>query len=233
MISFTQPADAKSCLFWTTIRLSKMQKPCNTYRSRSIRWVISVVFVCASLSLRAQWTAGPNDTLIVPFVVHNGDTMTYREFEMVFVFGKMTEAQKEAHRQWTRLRNAVYVTYPYAKKAGFVFNEINQQLRHITDKKKRAAYLKSKESALRKEFTTPLTNLSVYQGKILMKIINRETENTCYAIIQEYKGSFSAKFWQTVAWIFGSSLKQQYDPKGEDAEMEKIVKEVARMYGYT
>lgn len=185
------------------------------------------------MTLRAQWKAGPNDTLIVPFVVHEGDTMTYREFEMVYVFGKMTEAQKEAFRKWTRLRNAVYVTYPYAKKAGFVFNEINQQLKQISDKKKRAAYLKSKESALRKEFTTPLTNLSVYQGKILMKIINRETDNTCYEIIQEYKGSFSAKFWQTVAWIFGSSLKQGYDPRGEDAEMEDIVKEVARMYGYT
>jgi hypothetical protein len=159
--------------------------------------------------------------------------MTYREYEMVYVFGKMTEAQKEAFKKWTRLRNAVYVTYPYAKKAGFVFNEINQHLRHITDKRKRLEYLKSKESALRKEFTTPLTNLSVYQGKILMKIINRETDNTCYEIIKEYKGSFSAKFWQTVAWIFGSSLKQDYDPKGEDEEMERIVQEVARMYGYT
>lgn len=66
-----------------------------------------------------------------------------------------------------------------------------------------------------------------------MKIINRETDNTCYEIIKEYKGSFSAKFWQTVAWIFGSSLKQDYDPKGEDEEMEQIVQEVARMYGYT
>lgn len=181
----------------------------------------------------AQWKPGPNDTLIVPYVVYGGDTMTYREYEMVFVFGKMSEAQKEAYRKWTRLRNAVYVTYPYAKRAGFVFNEINAHLRTISDKRARAAYLKSKESALRKEFTTPLTNLSVYQGKILMKIINRETDNTCYEIIKEYKGSFSARFWQTVAWVFGSSLKQDYDPSGEDAEMEPIVREVARIYGYT
>jgi len=210
-----------------------MQRPFNTSLRLALRWFLSVLCVLSAFSIKAQWTAGPNDTLIVPFVVYGGDTMTYREFDMVYVFGKMTEAQKEAHRKWTRLRNAVYVTYPYAKKAGFVFNEINQHLQHVTDKKKRAAYLKSKEGALRKEFTTPLTNLSVYQGKILMKIINRETENTCYEIIQEYKGSFSAKFWQTVAWIFGSSLKQDYDPKGEDAEMERIVQEVARMYGYT
>jgi Domain of unknown function (DUF4294) len=210
-----------------------MQKIFTSYHPRSFRFILafSLLFTCQQIF--AQWKAGPNDTLVVPFLVYQGDTMTYREYEMVYVFGKMTEAQKEAFKKWTRLRNAVYVTYPYAKKAGFVFNEINQHLRHITDKRKRLEYLKSKESALRKEFTTPLTNLSVYQGKILMKIINRETDNTCYEIIKEYKGSFSAKFWQTVAWIFGSSLKQDYDPKGEDEEMERIVQEVARMYGYT
>jgi hypothetical protein len=65
-----------------------------------------------------------------------------------------------------------------------------------------------------------------------MKIINRETQNTCYDIIKEYKGGFSARFWQTVAWVFGSSLKQDYDPAGEDAELEPIVREVARMYGH-
>jgi hypothetical protein len=180
----------------------------------------------------AQSRYGPNDTLLVPYVVYGGDTMTYREMEMVFVFGKMSEAQKEAYRKWTRLRNAVYVTYPYAKKASYVFNEINFNLARITDKKKRKAYINSREAELKKEFATPLTNLSVYQGKVLMKIINRETNNTCFEIIKEYKGSFTARFWQTIAWVFGSSLKQDYRPADEDADLELIVKEVARMYGH-
>ena len=85
---------------------------------------------------------------------------------------------------------------------------------------------------LKKEFTEPLTNLSVYQGKILMKLINRETNNTCYELIKEYRGGFSAQFWQTLAWFFGSSLKQEYLPYSDDAEMEVIVHEVARMYGH-
>jgi hypothetical protein len=144
----------------------------------------------------------------------------------------MSEAQQEAFRQWTRLRNAVYVTYPYAKKAGYLFNEINFNLSRMPDKRQRREYMRSKEAALRKEFTKPLTNLSVYQGKVLMKIINRETNNTCFEIVREYKGSFSAQFWQSVAWVFGSSLKQGYDPKGEDADLERIVQEVARMYGH-
>jgi hypothetical protein len=200
------------------------------------RGIHSISFLAALLSigqgLNAQWRTGPNDTLFVPVIIQGSDTMTYRELDGVRILARMTEAQKQAYRRWTRLRNAVYVTYPYARKAGAVFNEINARLAHIPERRKREEYIKSQESALRREFTTPLTNLSVYQGKVLMKIINRETHNTCYDIIREYKGSFSARFWQTVAWLFGSSLKQGYDPRGEDAELEEIVQEVARMYGH-
>lgn len=180
----------------------------------------------------AQSRYGPHDTLVVPYIVYEGDTMTYRELEMVYVFAQMTEAQKAAHKKWTRLRNAVYVTYPYAKKAGFIINDVNLRLRDIKDEKKRKHYLNSREKELKKEFTTPLTALSVYQGKVLMKLINRETKNTCYELVKEYKGGFSARFWQTIAWVFGGSLKQDYHPHGEDAEMEAIVQEVARMYGH-
>jgi hypothetical protein len=190
------------------------------------------IFTDGGTAVFAQGRYGPNDTIQVPFIVYEGDTMIYRELEMVLVFGRMSEEQKEKFRKWTRLRNAVYVTYPYAKKASYVFNEINFQLARMPDKKQRKAYIKSREAQLKKEFADPLTKLSVYQGKVLMKIINRETNNTCYEIIEEYKGNFSAKFWQTVAWVFGSSLKQEYQPRGTDAEMEMIVKEVARMYGH-
>lgn len=179
----------------------------------------------------AQWQKGPNDTLLVASVVINGDTMTYREMEPVYVLANMTPEQKKRHREWTRLRNAVYVTYPYAIQASAIINEVNARLVHLPDKRKRAVYLKSKEAEVKKKFADPVTSLSIYQGKVLMKLINRETNNNCYEIIKEYKGGFSARFWQTVAWIFSSSLKQEYDPKGEDREMESIVREVAMMYG--
>jgi hypothetical protein len=105
-------------------------------------------------------------------------------------------------------------------------------LTNISDKSARKDYIKSREKELKKEFTDPLTNLSVYQGKVLMKLINRETGNNCYEIIKEHKGGLTARFYQTVAFFFNSSLKQPYDPKGDDLEIEKIVLEVQRMYGY-
>ena len=194
--------------------------------------LILILLLFFSLESLGQARFGPNDTLVVPYIVYGGDTMTYAQLDMVIVWGKMSTAQRKANREWTRLRNAVYVTYPYAKKASYIINDVNSNLKHVIDEKKRKQYLSSREKVLKKEFTEPLTNLSVYQGKILMKLINRETSNTCYELVKEYKGGFSAKFWQTIAWVFGGSLKQNYDPKGEDAEIEQIVLEVARMYGH-
>lgn len=195
--------------------------------------IITVLLaVCCFWTANAQSKYGPNDTLVVQAIIYQGDTIPYKELSPVYVFLDLTPAQRKAHREWTRLRNAVYVTYPFAKKAGWVFNDIKAHLDTIPDKDKRKAYVKSREKDLRNEFTKPLTDLSVYQGKVLMKLIARETGNTCYEIIKDYKGSFSAGFFQSIAWVFGSSLKQTYNAQGDDAVMESIVMEVRSMYGY-
>lgn len=180
-------------------------------------------------SLLAQ-TAN-TDTLVLPAVIYNGDTIEAKQMEFVYLYSKVNVANMSASAKWTRLRNAVYVTYPYAKRASVVMNDITAYLQ-ANPNGNRKQYIKSREKELKKEFADPLTNLSVYQGKVLMKLINRETHNNCYEIIKEYKGGFTARFWQTVAFFFGSNLKQPYDANGADAEMEQIVKEVERMYGY-
>lgn len=197
-----------------------------------MRHLLIILLLGIVSSADAQWKSGQHDTLWVPYIVYEGDTMTYKVMDQVNVVGKMTDEQRAYLKKWTRLRNAVYVTYPYAKKASHIINDVVMNLNKIQDAQQRKKYLSTREKELKKEFTEPLTALSVYQGKILMKLINRETRNTCYDLIKEYRGGFTARFWQTVAWVFGSSLKQDYDPKGPDAEMESIVLEVARMYGH-
>ena len=194
--------------------------------------LLILVLAYASNNNRVIAQKGPNDTIVVGFVIYNGDTMESKTLSEVYVAKSLTQSQLNALADWTRLRNAVYVTYPYAKRAGAVLNDINLKLAGVTESDMRKDYIKSKEGELRKEFTDPLTNLSVYQGKVLMKLINRETGNNCYAIIKEYKGGFTARLYQTVAFFFSSNLKQPYDPTGEDAQIEKIVQEVQRMYGY-
>ncbi len=176
---------------------------------------------------------GSLDTLrVYAFVTPQGDTIPGSYLPEVTVYTKLTPQQRRYWADWTRLRNAVYVTYPYAKAASKVMNEINARLVNVSDRKARREIIKSREKDLKKEFTSKLTQLSVYQGKVLMKLIYRETGNNCYEIIDEYKGFISAAFWQTVAVVFGSNLKQNYDPYLKDRDMEGIVKDVAHMYGY-
>jgi hypothetical protein len=173
---------------------------------------------------------GKNDTIYSMIVVYDGDTIPAQTFAVVDVTRAMTRSQRKRYEAMTRLRNAVYVTYPYARKAGIILNDMNRQLARIPSEEKKKGYIKSREKELKKEFTDPMENLSVYQGKVLMKLINRQTGNNCYDIIKEYRGGFTARFWQTVAFFFGSSLKQPYDAQGDDREIETIVQEVERMY---
>ncbi len=192
--------------------------------------ILFTLFFFAGNKVIAQYAA--NDTIQSFAVIYNGDTIEAKTLAPVWLRSFESRDQANRRAEWTRLRNAIYVTYPYAKKAGVVMNDINANLTNVTDKAARKKYIKSREKELKKEFADPLTNLSVYQGKVLMKLINRETGNNCYEIIKEYKGGFIARFYQTVAFFFGSNLKQPYDINGEEKEMEKIVKEVERMYGY-
>jgi hypothetical protein len=200
-------------------------------------------FICMSVALHVAAQNKPNivgknhlgvnDTVIVEACPEqNGDTIPCSWLEDAYVYGKLTGAQRRHYAEWTRLRNAVYVTYPYAIKASQVMNSINAQLVNVSDKKKRKKIIEANEKQLKTEFADKLTQLSVYQGKVLMKLINRQTGNNCYEIIDDYKGKFSAGFWQTIALIFGSNLRQPYDPNGDDHDMETIVEDVERMYGY-
>ncbi len=173
---------------------------------------------------------GKNDTIYSMIVVYDGDTIPASTLELVNVNRAMTRSQRQRWEAMTRLRNAVYVTYPFARKAGIILNEMNGQLAKMQTGEQKKVYIKSREKELKKEFTDPMENLSVYQGKVLMKLINRQTGNNCYDIIKEYRGGFTARFWQTVAFFFGSSLKQPYDERGDDREIEVIVQEVERMY---
>lgn len=175
---------------------------------------------------------GVYDTLTSYAVVYDGDTIEAKTLYPVEMYARIANGNMDQRAKWTRLRNAIIVTYPYAVRSGLVMNEINARLVGISDNAERKTIIKSREKELKKEFTEPLTNLSIYQGKVLMKLINRETGNNCYDIIKEYKGGFTARFYQTIAFFFSSNLKQPYDANGDEYEMEMILKEVCQTYGY-
>jgi len=131
-----------------------------------------------------------NDTIWSQVIVYGGDTIPAKTLTIVFVDKQMSRAMRKRTEALTRLRNAVYVTYPYARRAGLILNEMNAQLARMTSESEKKEYIKDKEKELKKEFTDPMEKLSVYQGQILMKLINRQTGNNCYDIIKEYREDF-------------------------------------------
>jgi hypothetical protein len=201
---------------------------------RSILLLLVTFLFSATLNFcRAQDTAtqtkwGRHDTIIVQAIIIDGERYPYSELPMVFITRMPYEKMVKQLEKYNRLRNAVYVTYPYARQAGVVINDVNAHLLTVDDKGDRKKYIKTREKELKKQFTDPLSNLSVYQGKVLMKLVNRQTGNNCYELIKEYRGGLQARMYQTVAFFFGSSLKQKYDWQNDatDRQIETVVREI-------
>ncbi|MEQ1798959.1 MAG: DUF4294 domain-containing protein [Lacibacter sp.] len=175
---------------------------------------------------------GPNDTVFVKAMIINGEILGGKELGEVFVWGGDPKQAAKYWAEWTRLRNAVYLTYPYARSAGVVMVDVNKHLESISGRAERKKYIKSREKELRAAFTDKVTDMSIYQGKVLMKLINRQTGNNCYEIIREMKSGFTAGFYQTLMFLVGSSLKQEWNPQEDkfDRQIESIVQEIDRMY---
>jgi len=131
-----------------------------------------------------------------------------------------------------KLRNDIFVTYPYAITAAAILKDVNANLDKIDSRRDRKKYLKSIDKTLDAAFKDPLKNLSIDQGHVLIKLIDRQTGQNCYSIIKELKGGFSAMVWQSVGVFFNNSLTRDYDPDGDDREIEAMVKDLEASNAY-
>ena len=157
--------------------------------------------------------------------VVNGDTLYVKELPEVTVAPKpRTEFKNRRQRRYYgRLLRDVKKTLPYAKMAGELLVEVNDSLHRIESKKEQSRYLKVVEKELFAEYEPALRKMSMRQGRILIKLIDRECQVSSYEVVTIYRGHFSAFFWQGIARIFGSDLKSNYDANGEDALMEEVI----------
>jgi hypothetical protein len=126
-------------------------------------------------------------------------------------------------RQWERLVRNVKRAYPYAKLAGIKFNEYNQRIASIKNEKVKKDMMKKAEDEIQAQFGNELKDLTITQGKILLKLIDRQTNNSSYDIVVDFRGRFRAFFYQSFARLFSYNLKVKYDPLGADADIERIV----------
>jgi hypothetical protein len=156
-------------------------------------------------------------------VVAAEDTIPVIYLTDVNIVGYKTSRTSTEARQWERLVRNVKKAYPYAKLAGIKFNEYNQKIANIKNEKVQKEMMKQAEDEIEAQFGNELKDLTITQGKILLKLIDRQTNNCSYDIVVDFRGKFRAFFYQSFARLFGYNLKVKYDPLGADADIERIV----------
>lgn len=206
-----------------------MKPACHTY-SVSVYSLFMVLFFLNNPTLHSQnhpatgFLSKPETGFLCQAIVVEGDTFPLVNLEPVYVTTDYVFKTRKQKEQWTRTKFNVKKVYPYAILAAAKLKEYDFVLQKIEDKQLRKAFLKACEKDLRAEFEDELKGLTVSQGKVLMKLIDRETNKTTYEIVKQLRGSFQAAMWQTVACLFGNSMKVEYDARVEDIMIERAVK---------
>jgi hypothetical protein len=172
-----------------------------------------------------------NDTLPERFyllqkVERDGVIMPEVEIKEVTVVARPRTARTSEYRKFERLIYNIKRVYPYALIVRMRLTQVNEDLKNITGEKERKNYMKNVEKDVFAEYEDDMREMTITQGRLLIKLIDRETQNTSYALIRDYRGKLSAAFWQGIARIFGTNLKDIYDPYGEDALIELIINEI-------
>jgi hypothetical protein len=164
---------------------------------------------------------GNHDLYLI--IQKNGDTLLMTDIKEVIIFPKHKFSSRRDIRRYERLIRNVKKVYPFAKMAGEKYDIVSDHLLTLKTDKEKKAYIKQVETEIKDDYEEDLKNLTITQGRILLKLIDREIGETSYDILKDFKGTFSAFFWQTLARIFGHNLKSEFDPKGEDKLLNEIV----------
>lgn len=172
---------------------------------------------CMGAALHAQ------HPIPVKGYVQEQDTVAHVELQEVVVMPRRHFRSQQEYNQYARLVRNIKITLPYARMAAARLKEIDSRMAEIKNEKERKAYLKGAEKALFDEFEKPLRKLTVSQGRLLIKLIDRETGHTSFDLIRQYKGKLSAFFWQSMARLFGSNLKDEFDTLGDDKTIDYII----------
>ena len=157
-----------------------------------------------------------------PATIQGNDTIATLYLPTVLIIEDIVFKSKREENKYKKLVRDVKKVYPYALAAGKKMKEYNTLLAGKSESEKKKL-MKDAENSLKKEFSKDIENMTVNQGRILLKLIDRETGNNSYHLIEEFRGGFSAFFWQSLGSIFDINLKTQYDPDGEDRQIENIV----------
>ena len=188
----------------------------------------SLFFLClllTTLSVAAQDDLG--DPTFVPMVkvsktLVDGDSIQYMELSNVYVYPDLTFKSKRQQQSYMRLVKNVKKVLPLAKQVRQIIIE-TAEFTETLPPSERDAHLKRVEQSIVKEYKPQMKKLTFSQGKLLIKLVDRECNSTAYEAMQAFIGPVRSGMWQAFAWMFGASLKKGYEPEGTDRLTERVV----------
>ena len=195
--------------------------------------LIILAFLAIAQSVLAQQNKRPEavdmdsptfvPTVKVGKVLEGGDSIQYMEMNNVYVFPPVEFSSKRQAQAYTRLVKNVKTVLPIAKEANMIMMETAEYLETLPNKKAKEEHMKRVEKSIMQEYKPRMKKLTYSQGKLLIKLIYRESHSSGYELIQAFLGPVRAGFYQAFAWAFGASLKKEYDPEGIDRLTERVV----------
>ncbi len=159
-------------------------------------------------------------------VLDKGDSIQYVELNKIYVYPPLTFEDERQRMEYNRLVYNVKKVLPIAKEVNKIIIETYEYLQTLPDKKARDEHMKRVEADIKREYTPRMKKLTYAQGKLLIKLVYRETSSSSYQLIQAFLGPIRAGFYQAFAWFFGASLKKEYQPNGVDRLTERVVLQV-------
>ena len=184
--------------------------------------LISISFIPVLLAALIG-SAQKEDTSFHFGIIEGKDTIIHKDIKEVVVFPQREFKNRRIRRRYWRYAEKVKKVYPLAVKAKELLKIYEPIYNSMEDKRDKRKLMKNLEKQLLAEHKDELKKWSISDGRLLLKLINRETERTPFSLIQDFRGDFSALFWQGIAKIFRNDLKDGYDPEGKDEWLEEIV----------
>lgn len=190
---------------------------------KGVLFILSIL-IQLSISVKAQqMTPEASNGYKVPVCIYQGDTIPCITLKNIIVYPKLRFKNKKQEKYYWRLVRDVKKTLPLAKEIKNAVLETYEYMETLPNKKTKEAHLKMVEKGLKKQYTPRMKKLTFRQGKLLIKLVDRECNQSSYELVKAFMGPFKAGFYQTFAALFGASLKKEYDPEDDDKMVERVV----------
>lgn len=183
--------------------------------------ILFLSFIAVRLDAQEQTTTIKG--YLVPVCVYEGDTIPSMRMPTLYIYKPLKFKNKKKQQEYNRLVRNVKKTLPIAKEVNRAIIETYEFIQTLPDEKARQKHLSLVEKSVKEQYTPRMKKLTLAQGKLLIKLINRETSSSSYELVKAFLGPFKAGFYQAFAAIFGASLKKEYHPEDEDAMIERII----------